>query len=197
MKADNSTEIKSSKNEVGYLADATQSWREWPASSEESIDEISNCILAEMREDLLYILSPGEIESTVKGKLGSTNPGVDVIQAGSVVVADADEHMLLDIVRKQKGKIIKSIPLEHATLFNGGDGGVSPLLLQEIGKENIILYATPERLACLNGSPLIVDTGDPELDEQLCGFYSVSTGNGKRAIYKAIPSAENPGTHED
>jgi hypothetical protein len=36
-----------------------------------------------------------------------------------------------------------------------------------------------------------VDTGDPELDEELCGFYSVSTGHGKRAIYKAIPSAEN------
>ena len=190
LKVDNSTELKDRKNEVGYLADPTQSRRERPASSQESIDEISNYILGEMRKDLLYILPPGEIESTVKGKLGSTNPGVDVIQAGSIITADTDKRMLLDIARKHKGKVIKSIPPEDATLFNGSDEGVYPHLLKEIGKENILLYATPERLACLNGSPLIVDTGDPKLDEQLCGFYSVSTGHGKRAIYKAIPSAE-------
>ena len=144
-----------------------------------------------MRDDLIYILPSGEIEASVKEKLGSTNQGVDVIQAGSIVATDADERMLLDIVRKQKGKVIKSIPLEHATLFTDSDGGISPLLLKEIVKENIILFATPERLASLNGSPFIVDTGNPELDEKLCGFYNVSTGHGKRAIYKAIPSAEN------
>lgn len=191
MIADKSTELKGSKDEVGYPNGATRSRREWPASPKESIDEVSNYILGTMRRDLIYILPPGEIESTVKGKLGSTNPGVDVIQAGSIIVADAEEGMLLDIARKQKGKIIKSIPLEHATLFNGNDGGVSPLLLKEIGRENILLYATPERLASLNCSPLIVDTGDPDLDEQLSGFYSVSTGHGRRAIYKAIPSAES------
>ena len=197
MKADNSTEPTGSKNEVGYPADTAQSMREWQASSKESIDEISNHILGEIREDLFYILPPGEIESTVKGKLGSTNLGVDVIQAGSIITADADERMLLDIARKHKGKVIKSIPPEDATLFNGSDEGVYPHLLKEIGKENILLYTTPENLASLNGSPLIVDTGDPELDEALCGFYSVSTGHGKRAIYKAISSAENTGTPED
>jgi predicted polyphosphate/ATP-dependent NAD kinase len=144
-----------------------------------------------MRNDLVYILPSGEIEASVKEKLGSTNHGVDVIQAGSIVATDADERRLLDIVRKQKGKIIKSIPLEHTPLFADNGGGVTPLLLKEIGKENILLYATPQRLASMNGSPLVVDTGDPELDEQLCGFYSVSTGQGKRAIYKAIPSAES------
>ncbi len=144
-----------------------------------------------MRNDLVYILPSGEIEASVKEKLGSTNHGVDVIQAGSIVATDADERKLLDIVRKQKGKVIKSIPLEHEPLFADSDGGISPLLLKEIGKENILLYATPERLATLNGSPLIVDTGDLELDEQLCGYYSVSMGQGKRAIYKAIPSAKN------
>ena len=188
LKTLNSTEIKGSKNEARY---PTQSQRESPASPEESIDEVSNNILGEMRRDLFYILPPGEIESTVKGKLGSTNPGVDVIQAGSIVVEDAEEGMLLDIARNRKGKIIKSIPPEHATLFNGNDGGVSSLLLKEIGRENILLYATPERLASLNGSPLILDTGDPDLDEQLRGFYSVSTGQGRRAIYRAIPSAES------
>ncbi len=144
-----------------------------------------------MRNDLVYILPSGEIEASVKEKLGSTNHGVDVIKAGSIVATDAGERMLLDIVRKQKGKVIKSIPLDHTTLFTDSDGGISPLLLKEIGKENILLYATPERLASLNGSPLIVDTGNLELDEELCGFYSVSMGHGKRAIYKAIPLAES------
>jgi predicted polyphosphate/ATP-dependent NAD kinase len=145
-----------------------------------------------MRDDLVYILPPGEIEASVKEKLGSTNPGVDAIQAGSIFATGADEPMLLDLVRKRKGKVIKSIPFEHRTLFDRNGGGVSPPVLKEIGKENILLYATPERLASLNGSPLIVDTGDPELDAQLSGFYSVSTGPGKRAIYKANSSTESP-----
>jgi len=89
------------------------------------------------------------------------------------------------------GEVLQSIPLEHRILFNGNCGGVRPNILKELGKENILLTATPELLASLNGSPLIVDTGDPELDSKLSGFYNVSTGPGKRAIYKAIPSAEN------
>jgi predicted polyphosphate/ATP-dependent NAD kinase len=108
------------------------------------------------------------------------------------LLESASESLQLDIVRKREGKVLQSIPLENRFLFNGNGGGVSPLILKELGKENILLYTTPERLASLNGSPLIVDTGDPELDSQLSGFYSVSTGPGKRAIYKAIPSAENP-----
>ena len=101
------------------------------------------------------------------------------------------EPLQLANVMRRKEKIIQSIPLEHKTLFNGDGGDVSPLILKELGRENILLTATPELLASLNGSPLIVDTGDPELDTQLSGFYNVSTGPGKRAIYKAIPSAEN------
>jgi len=103
----------------------------------------------------------------------------------------APEPLQLANVRRRKGKIIQSIPLEYRILFNGNCGGVSPTILKELGKENILLTATPELLASLKGSPLIVDTGDPELDTQLSGFYNVSTGPGKRAIYKAIPSAEN------
>ena len=103
----------------------------------------------------------------------------------------APEPLQVANVKRRKGKILQSIPLEHRVIFNSNGGGVNPLILKELGRENIHLTATPELLASLNGSPLIVDTGDPELDTQLSGFYNVSTGPGKRAIYKAIPSAEN------
>jgi predicted polyphosphate/ATP-dependent NAD kinase len=144
-----------------------------------------------MRDELVYILLPGGIDASINGKLGSTNHGIDGIPAESIVASGADESMLLDIVRRQKGKVIRSVPLEHATLFKDNDGGISLHLLKEIGKASILLYATPERLASLNGSPLIVDTGSPELDEQLSGFYNVLTGPGRRAIYRAIPSTES------
>ena len=105
------------------------------------------------------------------------------------------ETLQVPNVRRRKVKTIQSIPLEHRVIFNSNGGGVSPLILKELGRENILLTATPELLASLNGSPLIVDTGDPALDTQLSGFYNVSTGPGKRAIYKAIPSAES-GNHQ-
>ena len=53
-----------------------------------------------------------------------------------------------------------------------------------MGKENIIVVASPNKLASLGGSPLLVDTGDEDLDTDLSGYIRVITGYGKAAMYK-------------
>ena len=47
-----------------------------------------------------------------------------------------------------------------------------------------MVVATPSKLAALRGKPLLVDTGDTELDEELSGYIRVVTDYGRRAVYK-------------
>jgi len=47
-----------------------------------------------------------------------------------------------------------------------------------------VVLATPEKLATLRGWPLMVDTGDPALDEELSGYIAVIAGYRERVIYR-------------
>jgi predicted polyphosphate/ATP-dependent NAD kinase len=53
-----------------------------------------------------------------------------------------------------------------------------------VGNENIIILATPDKLATLKGKSLRVDTGDPDLDDSLHGYYKVITGYARRTMYR-------------
>jgi predicted polyphosphate/ATP-dependent NAD kinase len=48
--------------------------------------------------------------------------------------------------------------------------------------ERILVVATREKLDTLGGKPLLVDTGDPALDERLNGYVQVVTGYRERAV---------------
>jgi predicted polyphosphate/ATP-dependent NAD kinase len=57
-------------------------------------------------------------------------------------------------------------------------------VIKKVGKDNIIILATPGKLATLRGNSLRVDTGDAELDEMLKGYYKVVTGFARRTMYR-------------
>jgi predicted polyphosphate/ATP-dependent NAD kinase len=57
-------------------------------------------------------------------------------------------------------------------------------VIRLVGKENILIVATPEKLASLKGRPILVDSGEKELDIKLNGYFRVITGYGLRSIYK-------------
>ena len=53
-----------------------------------------------------------------------------------------------------------------------------------MGKENIIIVATENKLLGLNGQPLLVDTGDAAANKALCGYVKVVVGLHKRIAYR-------------
>jgi len=69
-------------------------------------------------------------------------------------------------------------------VFGRGSQQISPEVIRGVGKEGVVIVATPNKLASLGGRPLLVDTGDKEVDEMLSGYAKVVTGYGRRAAYK-------------
>jgi len=58
----------------------------------------------------------------------------------------------------------------------------APPSLRSAGLANLLVVATPGKLASLHNQTLRVDTGDTDLDRQLCGYRRVVTGYGSEAI---------------
>ena len=53
-----------------------------------------------------------------------------------------------------------------------------------MGRENIVIAATPAKLETLHGKPLLVDTGDAALDAEMMGYTRVVTDYGRRVVYR-------------
>ena len=47
----------------------------------------------------------------------------------------------------------------------------------------MMVVATTNKLASLRGRPLLVDTGDPKVDEMLGGYIRVVTGINMESVY--------------
>ena len=73
-------------------------------------------------------------------------------------------------------RIIISVIGGQGHIFGRGNQQISARVLKAVGTDNIIIVATKTKLAALAGRPLIVDTGDTTLDDQLCGLRRVITG---------------------
>ena len=47
-----------------------------------------------------------------------------------------------------------------------------------------MIVSTPHKINALRGRPLLVDTGDPTIDELLTGYMRVITGYHQQIVYR-------------
>lgn len=172
---------------VPHEEDLMQTSKEATATQEESsLNGIATDIVDQMDRDTLYIIGPGSTTKAIASRLGveKTLLGVDVVRGRELVAKDVNENQLLEVIKGRRAKIVVTVIGGQGFIFGRGNQQISPKVIRAVGKENILVVATPSKLAALRGKPLLVDTGDTGLDEELSGYIRVVTDYGRRVVYK-------------
>ena len=142
----------------------------------------------------LYVLGPGTTVRSVAKALGlpKTLAGVDVVRITEVgpklECPDAGAQQILDAVSAGSASIVVTPIGGQGFLFGRGNQPISPDIIRIAGRENILVLATPAKLAALGGRPLLVDTGDHGLDVDLAGHQTVVTGYHERMVVRVVPA---------
>ena len=69
-------------------------------------------------------------------------------------------------------------------MFGRGNQQLTPEVIKKVGKDNLVILATKDKLFQLRGQPLLVDTGDTKLDQKLSGFYRIICSYYETAVGK-------------
>ena len=207
-----------------------------------ALDGIADRIVEEMEPDVLYIIGPGTTTRPVMEKLGlkATLLGVDVVLDGKLVVADAGEQDLLQLLnlvegagvadglertagapvdacsrageteansidtcrvaggtgggcgesadeslaRARRAQIIVTVIGGQGYVFGRGNQQLSPEVIRKVGTDNIRIIATRDKLNALDRRPLLVDTGDDDLNQALSGYARVLVSYGREVMYR-------------
>ncbi|MEW6069166.1 MAG: ATP-NAD kinase family protein [Candidatus Thermoplasmatota archaeon] len=162
------------------------------ATEELAKEDIAKYVIELLEKDRLYILGAGTTIQKITELLGleKTLLGIDVIKNNSLVAKDVNEEKLLKILEKEKKVSIIISPIgAQGFIFGRGNQQLSAKVIKKVGLENIIVVATPYKLA--QTPYLLVDTGDEELDKALAGYRKIITGYHEMEMKKIIiPSAE-------
>ncbi|HUV91339.1 MAG TPA: ATP-NAD kinase, partial [Anaerolineae bacterium] len=134
----------------------------------------------------LYIIGPGTTTRAIASRLGvpKTLLGVDVVRGGELVAADANESQLLALLEEHLAKVVVTPIGGQGYIFGRGNQQISPRVIERVGKEHVIVVSTAAKIQALGGRPLLVDTGDREVDRMLSGYIRVVTGYREQTVYK-------------
>lgn len=155
-----------------------------PVSEEATLHAIALDVIDHMDENY-YIIGPGTTTRPILNNLGlsKTLIGVDVVCGRKLVIADANETSLLELLENHAAKVVVTPIGGQGFIFGRGNQQISPKVLRKIGLDNIIVISTPEKILSLGGRPLLVDTGDYEIDKALSRHIKIVTGYGERIVY--------------
>lgn len=154
-----------------------------PLVLEEIAAEIARRI-DEHPEDL-WVIGPGSTTAAVMAHLGLPNTllGVDLLKGRQLLASDLDERSLLEHCAGARPWIVLTFIGGQGHLLGRGNQQLGPRLIRQAGRERLLPIATRSKLTALDGRPLRVDSGDPDLDRELAGYLPVITGYEDRVLY--------------
>ena len=156
-------------------------------TEKEVIQGIAADLAANEEKDCMFIFGPGTTTRDILSELGlkKTLLGIDVVLGGKVIASDINELQLLRLIEGRKNvKIVVTVIGGQGYIFGRGNQQISPAVIKRVGKANIIVIASKQKLASLEGRPLLVDTGSAEVDKILTGYLRVTTGLNDYVMYK-------------
>ena len=102
--------------------------------------------------------------------------GMDLVRNKELLGRDLSEGELLALIGEGPARIIVTPVGGQGFLFGRGNQPISARVIRRVGKERIIIVATPDKLGSLRGEPLRVDSGDIETDRWLAGYHRIVSG---------------------
>jgi predicted polyphosphate/ATP-dependent NAD kinase len=159
-----------------------------PSSEKRQAQAIAADVIEQMQAGMAYILGPGTTTRAVAEalKLEKTLVGVDVVRDGKLIARDVTHSQLLRLLETMPAQIIVTPIGGQGFLFGRGNQQIGPEVIRKIGRENILVVSTSDKLRALRSQPFLVDTGDSAVDALLAGYFTVITGYKERVMYKAV-----------
>ena len=151
------------------------------------VQDIAAHFIENMDPDTLYLMGSGSTVATLMDAMGlePTLLGIDAVKNGELVAADLSEHQILELLDDATvAKIVVTAIGGQGHIFGRGNQQLSAEVIRRVGIRNIEIVATKSKLAGLEQRPLLVDTGDVELDESLAGIKSILTGYEDWVLYQ-------------
>jgi predicted polyphosphate/ATP-dependent NAD kinase len=169
-------------SEVRYVQAVKNGGKE---TDELVLADIAAYVVSEMDADTLYVMGSGSTVGAVMEEMGLENTllGVDLVEDQALVGQDLTAQQLLELTTGRETKLVITLIGGQGHIFGRGNQQLSPALIKAIGRDNIIVVATKTKLQALNGRPLICDTGDSKLDDELSGYISVTSGFNDHIMY--------------
>ena len=154
-------------------------------------DGIAEFLLEQFRCDasMLVLLGAGSTVKSVGDRWGieKTLLGIDAVVNGELIGRDLNEQQILELLGKFKTRKLVLSPIgAQGFVLGRGNLQLSHTVIRAIGSQNIIVIATPAKLA---RTPVLrFDTGDAALDRELAanGFIRVITGYRRRRLVKTM-----------
>ncbi|AWB68204.1 ATP-NAD kinase [Saccharobesus litoralis] len=152
------------------------------------LDDIAAEIIDQMADnpDTLYLIGSGSTTQAIMQNLGQANTllGVDAVVDQAVINTDLTANDITQLLSQyDKVKLVITLIGGQGHLFGRGNQQLNAENIKKIGRDNIIVVATKSKISKLNGQPLIVDTNDTHLDQQLAGPIKIITGYHDTVIY--------------
>jgi NAD+ kinase len=149
-----------------------------------TVEQLAQAAAGEMLEEsgVTYVLGPGSTVDAIKTELGfdGTPLGVDVWRDGEVLVRDATESDILADLGERNIVVVSPIG-GQGFVFGRGNPQISPAVIERSEAE---VVASRQKLD--DTGVLRVDTGDPDLDEELRGWQRVRVGKFEQRLLKVV-----------
>lgn len=155
-------------------------------SEELVLADLAAYVATQMEDNVRYVMGSGSTVAAVMAELGLDNTllGVDVVENGALIARDVTAVQLLELVQGYPSKLVITLIGGQGHVFGRGNQQLSPDVIRAIGRDNIVLIAGKTKLQQLEGRPLLADTGDARLDQQLTGLINILTGYNDYVMYR-------------
>jgi len=145
-----------------------------------TVETLAEGVAEDVRDGVTYVLGPGGTLAAVKDGLGfeGTPIGVDVWRDGEVLVRDGGASEIEAALGEENVVVVSPIG-GQGFVFGRGNQQISPAVIRA---STVEVVASREKLDGLD--VLRVDTGDPDLDEELRGWHRVRVGRYEQRLVR-------------